>query len=427
MPALPLRRRALALVLTATLAAGCLAPGTAPTPAPGAASSAGTPFETDAEWLAFCDRLASVGSDWLAEDFARTPTDRAEAHRYLLQRLVASIDEVLEASTEPPVVALYSHKLRKYGMDSADAKYSTARIDPTGIYRLHGDLGTAHHITLQLVTNAEGYRAFDSLALTEMRDRGEPFEVRVSATRPPDWTGVWLPLDPRARELLFREYFYDWDTETPSTFLIERLDDPARSPRVEASAMQTLIGEVASTFAATVPKWLPPARLDREGTVNALGPPRTSAREGIRENAYGSGWFRIAPGEALLIELDAPDAHLWSFELGDLWWQSIDYVNHTSSLNGFQAHRSADGRYRLVIALEDPGVPNWLDPADHAEGQIIYRYQLANGTPAVPTARLVSLSALPTLLPPDTPRVTPEARREEVARRRAHAARRWAP
>ncbi len=281
---MPPTRRALPSLAAAIALAACVTQS--PTPGPGEgpsreapaawtpAAREAAPFETSAEWIAFCERLARTGEALLREGPADTPTDRAEAHRYLLQRLVASIDEVLEAATEPPVVALYSHKLRKFGMDSADAKYSTARIDPTGTYRLHGSLGTAHHITLQLVSNAEGYRAFDSLALTEQRDRGEALEVRVSAERPAGWTGAWLPLDPRARELLFREYFYDWDTETPSTFLIERLDDPGRSPRVDVATMQTLMEEVASTFEATVPKWLPPAMNDRLHSVNQLGPPR---------------------------------------------------------------------------------------------------------------------------------------------------------
>ena len=59
---------------------------------------------------------------------------------------------------------------------------------------------------------------------------------------------------------------------------------------------------------------------------------------------------------------------------------------------GFQAVKSSDGRYRLVIALEVPGVPNWLDPAGHAEGVIIYRYQNAPAENPVPVARVVPIA-----------------------------------
>ena len=158
-----------------------------------------------------------------------------------------------------------------------------------------------------------------------------------------------------------------------------------------------------------------------------LGPPAKSGSEGLRENAYGSGWFRLGPDEVLLIELEEPTAHLWSFELGNFWWQSIDYVDHSSSLNGFQAVKSGDGRYRLVIALEDPGVPNWLDPAGHSEGVVIYRYQNAPDVNPIPVGRVVSRSRLREALPADTPQVSAEARKAEIRMRQQHVARRWAP
>ena len=80
-----------------------------------------------------------------------------------------------------------------------------------------------------------------------------------------------------------------------------------------------------------------------------------------------------------------------------------------------------------MIALEDPGVPNWLDPVGHREGVIIYRYQLAAADNASPIARVVPLASLRKHLPADTPRVSPAARAQEIEMRRLHAARRWAP
>jgi hypothetical protein len=313
-------------------------------------------------------------------------------------------------------------------MDSADAKYSTARIDGRGQYRVFGTLGSAHHIAFQLITGRAGYQAFDSISREELavEPSGE-FEILLAATRPKDWKGAWLRLDPRATELLFREYFYDWASERPSQFMIERLDEPGPSAPPGPAATKATLDAIAGVFAATVPKWFEPALDDRRQRVNQLRPPSKSASEGIRENAYGSGWFKLEPDDALLIELDEPDAHLWSFELGNFWWQSIDYVDHTSSLNGFQAVRSSDGRYRLVLSLEDPGVPNWLDPVGHPEGEIIYRYQNAADENPVPTARLVKLSELRGELPPDTPSVTAEERAAQVRMRRRHAAHRWAP
>lgn len=379
-------------------------------------------------WNAFCDRLKEVGGEILRSDLPSSPLDRAEGQRYLLQRLAATIDEALDAESGPPLVSLYSHKLRKYGMDSADAKYSVARVDGDGTYRLSGTLGTAHHIAFQATTSRSGWQSFESISASELgADSAGRFELLLSTTEPSDAKERWLRLDPRSTELILREYFYDWAHERPSEFRIERLDRPDERVPVEPAATSALFDAIADQLAATVPKWFAPALDDRIHRTNQLRPPSKSASEGLRDNAYGSGWFALEEGQALLIELPEPEAHLWSFELGNSWWQSLDYVSHTSSLNGFQARRSSDGRYRLVIALEDPGVPNWLDPVGHHEGAIIYRYQLARPDNATPIARLVALEDLRAELPSDTPRISPEARREEIRMRQRHAARRFAP
>ncbi len=392
-----------------------------------AAEPAQAPPENEA-WNAFCDRLKSVGGEILRADLPASDLDRAEGQRYLLQRLAASIDEVLDAESGPPLVSLYSHKLRKFGMDSADAKYSTARIQGNGTYRLSGTLGTAHHIAFQLATSRAGWQSFESLSRDDIgaEPSGE-FEVLVGAKKPADWKKAWLPLDPRASELILREYFYDWANERPSQFRIERLDRPGDPVPIEPAATTALFDTIADELATTVPKWFGPALDDRLHRTNQLRPPSKSASEGLRDNAYGSGWFQLEKDQALLIELAEPAAHLWSFELGNFWWQSLDYVNHSSSLNGFQAVKSSDGRYRLVISLEDPGVPNWLDPVGHREGVIIYRYQLATADNASPVARLLPIQELRKHLPADTPLVSREARAKEIEMRQLHAARRWAP
>jgi len=416
------------LVLLAALALFPIAMRTAPARAADPTPAAAPLPPENAEWNAFLDRLRAVGPEILRAELPDSDLDRAEGQRYLLQRLAASIDEVLDGESGPPLVSLYSHKLRKYGMDSADAKYTTARVSPDGTYRLYGTLGTAHHVAFQLTTSREGWQSFDSINREGIRpDASGAFEVLVSAAKPADWKKPWLRLDPRSTELILREYFYDWATERPSRFAIERLDRPGEPVPIGPGATEALFDAIAGEFAATVPKWFAASQNDRLHRRNQLGPPAKSAREGLLDNAYGSGWFELEPGEALLIELDPPKAHLWSFELGNFWWQSLDYVNHASSLNGFQAVKSGDGRYRIVIALEDPGVPNWLDPVGHSSGVIIYRYQLAPPENPVPTARVVPLRELRRHLPADTPSVTPEARAAEIRMRQRHAAIRWAP
>ena len=140
---------------------------------------------------------------------------------------------------------------------------------------------------------------------------------------------------------------------------------------------------------------------------------------GADDILYGNDWYRLADGEALVVECDAPDARYWSFQLCDTWFRSLDYAKRQSSLNGSQVRRDADGRVRVVVAQRDPGVANWLDTAGLSEGVFQYRCVWTHA-PVQPTATRVPLDRLHQVLPASTPRVTPSERRAAIAVRRRH-------
>jgi hypothetical protein len=378
-------------------------------------------------WEAFCDRLKDSGAEILREHAQPHAIDRAEGPRYLVQQVAQAVEHVLTAEDASfPLLRIGSTTLDKWGLDGADAKYTGAHLRGDGVYRLHGKLGSARLIALQLFTIEPDYTAFESLSGEGLQPAPDgTFSLMISQKRPDGWDGPWLPLDSRATNLLVREYFNDWQKEEPSRLMIERLDAVARVEPLSAESVTALLSRVADVFALRAPMWLPRSGQARAHLVNRFHK-LASEGQGLKDNVYGNGWFKLAPGEALLIELDDPDALLWSFQLGNYWWESLDFVNHAASLNGQQAVPSSDGRYRLVVSLEDPAVPNWLDPVGHPEGMILYRFQRARKAP-VPATKIVPLRELRANLPSDTPMVSAEERRAEIAQRRAHAARRWAP
>ncbi len=386
------------------------------------------PPASDAEiaaWEAYCDRLKATGVEILKDYPQPHAIDRQEALGYLAQQVAHSVQDVLVAEDASfPLLRLGASTIDKWGLDGADAKYLTARIRGDGVYRLHGRLGSATLIALQTFTMDPEYRPFASLSGDGWQAAPDGrIDLRISAERPEGWSGTWLPTDPEATDLFVREYFADWENETPSELFLERLDVPAAPPAPDLAGR---LERMADGFAHRAPMWLQRSGRVRSWVVNDFRGPPEATEQGLKDNVYGQGWFQISRDEALLIELDAPDALLWSFQLGNFWWESLDYVNRTGSLNGHQAVASSDGRYRIVVAREDPGVPNWLDPASHPEGAILYRYQQSKNAPK-PEARLVPVAELRAALPPDTPTVTREQRRAEIAARRAHATRRWAP
>ena len=134
----------------------------------------------------------------------------------------------------------------------------------------------------------------------------------------------------------------------------------------------------------------------------------------LAKQVYWPACFQFDADAALIIETDIPaHAPYWNIQLNDPYFNALEYVYRLSSSNGHYAKLSRDGKYRAVIALEDPGVPNWLDPAGYREGGIYGRWYDCDSAP-VPTITRVKLNALRTHLPADTPIVTPQQRAEEL-------------
>jgi hypothetical protein len=137
--------------------------------------------------------------------------------------------------------------------------------------------------------------------------------------------------------------------------------------------------------------------------------------------------FELEDGEALIVETEMPaKRHYWNIQLNDPYFNAVEFVYRLASINEATARFSSDGRFRAVVALEDPGVPNWLDPAGFKQGTIYGRWYDCDPNP-MPTIKRVKLAELRDHLPADTPAVRPEQRAEQL-RRRVRAAqrrRRW--
>ena len=383
-----------------------------------------------AAWEAFCDELKAVGVTTLREHPQNHAIDRAEGVRYLAQQIGAAVrDELLEREVSFPLLRLSATTIDKWGMDGADAKYQGSPIDGNGSYRLSGTLGDATLTALQVARMSPSYEAYASLAGSDLgADSDGHFELILSKERPTGWAGAWLPLDPKATLFVVREYFGDWVGSHPATLQLERLDPVPRRPPLGEDDIDGILQDIAQTFSERAPMWLTRSKQMRRFLTNKtpVVDRGNDSGAGLRDNVYGSGAYAIERDEALLIEFDEPEALLWSIQLGNYWWESIDYVTGTGSLNGGQMFSNQDGKVRVIVALEDPGVPNWLDPHGHPEGLFLYRFQQATRS-SDPQVRLVKLNTLRKALPTDTPAVTPEERASEIASRRMHATRRWAP
>jgi hypothetical protein len=154
------------------------------------------------------------------------------------------------------------------------------------------------------------------------------------------------------------------------------------------------------------------------GLVNRFEVDDWAGRGGTTGQYYYQGLFEVKAGEVLLLESEVPDRCLyWNVQLSDPLWNSVDWLNRQSSLNARQARLDNDGRLRAVIALDDPGVPNWLDTGGFDNGSVMIRWNRSSSGP-VPTLLRLPAQELRRHLPSDTPTVTPQERDDALRARR---------
>ncbi len=384
----------------------------------------------------WAERVASFGStsDLLA--LLANPADpqlAAEAERLFFLTLASGWFTAFADPDQPDFVPAVNTHLNAVGTNP-DFIYGTASIDGSGYYVISGERGDGLFLLLDIVAGGLGVMEslgpslgtldFDTLTLDELGR----FSLLLSAEKPVDWTGDWHRLDPSARSLSIRQASYTWGEGREARIAIERIDK-AHSPRRWSAE------EIAErlTALAAYPKRLSGMALGfiksqrDKGLWNALEHDDWAGRGGVQGQHYYQGLFKLEPGQALLLETELPErVRYWNIQLSDMMWNSVDWMNRQSSLNGGQARLDGDGKFRAVIAVDDPGVPNWLDTGGHHEGAIMLRWTEASSGPA-PTLRLVNLADLRSHLPPETAFVSPEERDGQLrARRRGvQLRRRW--
>ena len=383
-----------------------------------------------AAWIAFCDDLKGAVDHVVDPDRGVSDEERAEGVRHALRMLRMQLDQIFENEDplHPELGWVYPSKM---GQDNPDALYQTAPMDLRHSYRLSGNVGSVRSLGFSVMTwtfGSEPIRQLIEIDGADLpADDGGEFEVFLSsAPAPADVApGVWFQLEPLSTRLLVRQFFADWSAETPADLSIECLDAGGPPPRLSPESVVDKLERTAAMTTLMASYWtgFGEGHLHR-GEINEFPPGmaggESSGLGGTERQAYGQCMWRVGPGEALLFEVTPPACHYWEVQLGDRWYQSLDYVNRPTTINDAQAVLDDDGVFRLVISPEDHGVANWLDTAGIADGYLTYRYNLPETAP-VPTLTLLAATDLASHLPATTPRLTPDERAETQRERRRGA------
>ncbi len=379
-------------------------------------------------WDHLLESLARAGSILRSDRAPSEETDQAAGYRHLLVLLALAADEALRHSDpyRPHFSPANVDNVLKWGMDCPDAAYTGAGIRGDATYVVRGRRNSVRYLGFQVMGGMEntGNIVADDLEM----DREGRFELVLSAAEQP---GNWMPLADSSSSLVVRQFFYDWTEETAAELSIECT---SRGPAATADAAQAVLSAggvggqleaIGEFIEASVGFWLDIEESGRSQGVNCFREPAALTQMGAAaENVSTWGSWSLKDDESLLIEVSPPEALYWSVSLGNFWWESIDYANRQSSLNGHQAVLDTDGVFRAVVAHSDPGVVNWLDTGGNHHGAMIFRWLRAASAP-VPEVRVVPFAELRSVLPSDVRVLEAEERRRVLDARRAAVQRRF--
>jgi hypothetical protein len=306
--------------------------------------------------------------------------DLLEGYDYLAGSIRAAIASAWSYDRDFPYFVRSATPYTKVGLDNPDTLYFSARIREDAEYVVTGRRGSTADLSFQILNGdyspadvPDSLSAFDDRDI-EIEADGS-FELRFGPARPDAGTN-YFALGPRAAMLLVREVYSDWCRERPGTISIQRVERVGQAPprpgtqllaKRYDSAAKGLLAQL-KTFLA-FPEWfylkLP---------VNTMTEPRLTPG-GLATQYSSAGHYDLADDQALIVTVPVSDAPYQGFQLGTMWYLSMDFVNHQTSLTAEQARRDADGKIRFVVTERNPGVANWLECTGHQRGYLQIRWQ----------------------------------------------------
>jgi hypothetical protein len=383
---------------------------------------------------AFAEALAEAEKIIAGAPHIACEQDLAEGYDYLAGSIQASLRLAWAYQRDFPYFVQSTGPYTKMGLDNPDTLYLHAYLRDDAEYVVTGRRGTTADLSFQVLKGdyspvevPDSLSAFDDRGIDIAADGS--FELRFGPGRagPGHFT-----LGAGSSMLLVREVYSDWSAERRGTISIRREDragsapPPADTPALAkryAVAGKILLSRLR-TFLA-FPEWFYLAE-----PVNTMTAPR-STPGGLATQFSSAGHFDLGEDHAMIVTVPAAGgttAPYQGIQLGSMWYVSLDYINHQTSLTADQARIDPDGQLRFVISERDPGVANWLELTGRQRGYVQIRWQRLTRdlTPDDgPQVAVVSFAEIPGLLPYYAgARVSPSEWRARIAARQAAVAER---
>lgn len=353
-----------------------------------------------------------------AEDLVRAAphidneADLLEGLQYLAGCIAACTHLAFDYDRDHPFLQSGTGPFTKMGLDNPDTLYFGTRVGAGHEYVVTGVRGTTTDLSFQLL-GGEYTEAQVPDSETAFDDR----RLDIAS----DGSFEWRFTPKTNAQLVIREVYNDWSA-IRGTVAISRTDTAGTAPPpLSAELIAKRYATAGRQLVQRVKTWLQfPQWFYLNIPVNTMVAPRLTPG-GLATQYSSAGHFDLTAEQALVITLPVTDAPYLGFQLGSMWYISLDYINHQTSLNGSQAQADPDGKIRIVVSDTDPGITNWVETLGHRRGFLQFRWQRvsrelteADG----PTVELVDVADVPSRLPYYSDnRITPEAWRARIALR----------
>jgi hypothetical protein len=380
-------------------------------------------------WDSFCEELKEAGEIIFRETTPDNQVTRLTGLRLLARNISLALQFELEnKDPQHPELMHYFDPVRKQGGDNTDALYVGAPINGTDTYRISGTRGSAAYFAITVLETGEtpwGGAVIGSLFGPEMEmDEEGRFELIIS---PEAHSGNWIQSTPDTYRVTFRQFFADWEEETPMDAEIECLtasSDPP--PALSLDEFSRGLSEAVDWIRVSTHYWADKIDLwkAKPNQFFAFAEIESAKIDATPGGTPLISYWKVPPEEALIVRVKPPVCTYWNCEFGSYWWETMDYRWRLSNTNIHQATLEADGELVVVVCHDDPGLPNWLDPSGHEEGYITFRWMGSHEDPR-PTCTQVSRKSLMQNLPENIRTISPDARSEQLRARRRGVNRRF--
>jgi hypothetical protein len=358
---------------------------------------------------------------WPGED---RELDACEAFRHLLRDINFAHAAYVEADYTNPAFAKMGATSRiNFQLPSPDCMYHSVVLHGDHRYRITGARGSAAIFQLTVyqghACDLIGWKTFSMVNNLDDPGSLEPggtVDIVLSRERPADLgDALWLPLPDGRCELHSRQYYGDWESETPADLLIRVEDQPFPPALLDRETAEERFARLADLLRVHTDFYR--AGVEAHLVADPHRPAELVIPGAFEGTNYFPGHLRCGPDDAVVLEFRDPRSLYWNVALFNMSYENIDWWARHSSLNSHQAAPDSDGIVRIVVSGRDPGVPNWLDASGRNLHLFAFRFFRAARVPDGPKLRTVPFSELGSLLPADTPRISPAERRALMERR----------